>query len=119
MVPEALVRRAWEVSGYTPYDQLCKEGQSTEIVQYSDKELGTEVETIAGDDAMMAWQNVDNEPDPEFDENSDDVSWDIPETGDDEEDDSSAVSSLNLGSDSDSDSDSDNCFRLDADSDSD
>lgn len=64
-IPESLVRKAWEVSGYTDMNVL-QDQASGEIVEYSPEELGSMVERYAGDAAMMAWIDESNDHDPDF-----------------------------------------------------
>ena len=54
-IPGGLVRKPWIVSGYTGVDKLHEKAAHEEMVQYSSQELGSMVEKIADDDAMMAW----------------------------------------------------------------
>ena len=67
-VPEDLVRKAWVVSGYPSGSDIEEGVRSDAIVEYTRRELGTMVENIAGDDAMMAWIDSANDPEPEFPE---------------------------------------------------
>jgi hypothetical protein len=56
---------------------MSREAANEEIVNYSPQQLGTMVEKIAGDDAMMAWIDKANDAEDEFPEEEDDVSWDV------------------------------------------
>ena len=67
-VPDDLVRKAWVVSGYPSSSDIEEGVRSDAIVEYTRRELGTMVENIAGDDAMMAWIDSANDPEPEFPE---------------------------------------------------
>ena len=85
-VPEELIRKAWVVSGYKDVEKLQDAATSQELVEYSNEELGTIVENIAGDDAMDAWQDDANDPDPPFPEDEDsDLEDDEESESDDEE----------------------------------
>ena len=53
------------------------EATKEEIVNYSPQQLGTIVEEIAGDDAMMAWIDKANDAEDQFPEEDDDVSLDV------------------------------------------
>ena len=87
---------------------LEDESASKELVQYSDQELGSIVENIAGADGIMAWIDDANEPDPEFPEEEDgETSWRESE---------SEVSSFGGGGDKDDDS-SDGMSIIDEDKD--
>lgn len=76
-VPVDLIKRAWEVSGYRPSDQLEGEARSTEIVESDRRELGSMVKKIAGTDAMDAWIDRTNGNDEPFPESDDNVDWDV------------------------------------------
>ena len=49
------MQKAWFVYDYSMIQNLEDESASKELVQYSDQELGSIVENIAGADGMMAW----------------------------------------------------------------
>ena len=55
--PKELVRKSWEVCGYKSTEDLNNEEEtvSAVIANYSQEQLGTMIENIAGDDARMAW----------------------------------------------------------------
>ena len=76
-VPEELVKKAWDVSHYRRYADLCGESNTGSMVEYSDEQLGTIVEKIAGDAARMAWIDEANEPDDPFPEEDNNVDWDM------------------------------------------
>ena len=71
-IPKELVQNAWVVSGYIMIQNLEDESASKELVQYSDQELGSIVENIAGADGMVEFIDNANDPDPEFLEEEDD-----------------------------------------------
>ena len=75
-VPESLIARAWEVSGYRSVQKLEEEAVSDAMVNYSKEDLGSMVEELGGDDAMMAWIEDANEPDDMFLSDSDSDGWD-------------------------------------------
>ena len=47
----------WEVCGYKSTEDLSKEEEtaSVAVINYSQEQLGTMIEKIAGDDSRMAW----------------------------------------------------------------
>ena len=98
-VPKELVRKAWVVSGYKEIKKLQEDATSNKMIQYLAQELGSIVESIAGDDAMMAWQEDVNDPDTYFEEDDEE---------DDEEEDDDSGSGSGSGSGSDDSGDSDN-----------
>ena len=71
-------------------DNFEKEAKSHSIVSYEDKELGSIVEKLARDDAMMAWIDDANNRDAPFpiDSNNDSSNWNF-DSGDDKSDSSS------------------------------
>ena len=77
MVSEELVKKSWEVCGYKSVGALRSDAATTEIVELTDHDLGAEVETIAGDDAKMAWIDDRNKRDDAFPDDENDVSWDV------------------------------------------
>ena len=56
---------------------LRSDAATAEIVELTDHALGAEVETIAGDDAKMAWIDDRNKRDDAFPDDENDVSWDV------------------------------------------
>ena len=56
---------------------MSREAANEEIVNYSPQQLGTMVENIAEDYAMMAWIDKANDAEDEFTKEEDDVSWDV------------------------------------------
>ena len=56
-VPKELVQKLWEVCGYKSTEDLNNEEEkvSVAIVNYSQEQLGTMIENIAGDYERMAW----------------------------------------------------------------
>ena len=67
-VPKELVRKLWEVCGYKSTENLSKEEEmaSVAVINYSQEQLGTMIENIAGDDAIMAWIDEANDRQPIF-----------------------------------------------------
>ena len=91
------MQKVWVVSGYSMIQKLEDESDSKELVQYSDQDLGSIVENIAGADGMMAWIDDANDPYLVFPEEEDgEPSWRESESevssfggGDDKDDNSS------------------------------
>ena len=56
-VPKELVRKLWGFCGYKSTEDLSNEEEtaSVAVINYSQEQLGTMIENIAGDDAIMAW----------------------------------------------------------------
>ena len=50
---------------------------SVAIVNYSQEQLGTMIENISVDDAIMAWIDEVNYRQPVFSKEANDVSWDV------------------------------------------
>ena len=76
-VPESLIKKAWDVAGYRSIENLEKEAVSDAIVDYSKQDLGSIVEELGGEDAMMAWIDDANErEDFSDDSDSDSDGWD-------------------------------------------
>ena len=67
-VPKEPVRKSWEVCGYKSTEDLSKEAEtaSVAVINYSQEQLGTMIENIAGDDARMAWIDEANDYQPIF-----------------------------------------------------
>ena len=67
-VPKELVRKSWEVCGYKSTEDLSndEETASFAFINYSQEQLGTMIENIAGDDARMAWIDEANGRKPVF-----------------------------------------------------
>ena len=76
-MPESLIKKAWDVAGYRSIENLEKEAVSDAIVDYSKQDLGSIVEELGGEDAMMAW--IDDANEREYfsdDSDSDGDGWD-------------------------------------------
>lgn len=88
-VPEELVRRSWEVSGYRSVEELEREVAAAALVEYSRQDLGAFVERIAGREGIDAWIDDANDPDvgPEegFPEDGE-VLWELAEADEEESD---------------------------------
>ena len=54
-----------------------EETVSVSVINYSQEQLGTMIENIAGDDARMAWIDEANDRQPVFPKEDNDFSWDI------------------------------------------
>ena len=78
-VPKELVRISWEFCGYKSTEYLSNEEEtaSVAVIKYSQEQLGTMIENIAGDDAIMAWIDEANDRQPVFPKKDNDVSWDV------------------------------------------
>ena len=78
-VPKELVRRLWEVCGYKSTEDLSNEEEtaSVAVINYSQEQLGTMIENIAGDKSRMAWIDEANDRQPVFPKEENDVSWDV------------------------------------------
>ena len=76
-VPKELVWKSWEVCGYKSTEDLSNEEEtaSVAVINYSQKQLGTMIDNIAGDDARMAWIDEGNDCQPVFPKEDNDVSW--------------------------------------------
>ena len=73
------VRKSWEFYGYKSTEDLSNEEEtvSVAIINYSQEQLGTMIENIAGDDARMAWIDETNNPRSVFPKEDNYVSWDV------------------------------------------
>ena len=78
-VPKELVRKSWEVCGYNSTEDLSNEEEtaSVAVINYSQEQLGTMIENIAGYDARMAWIDEANDRQPVFPKEDNDFSWDV------------------------------------------
>ena len=78
-VPKELVRKSWEVSGYKSTEDLINEEEmaGVTVINYSHEQLGTMIENISGDYAIMAWIDEANDRQPIFTKEDNDVSWDV------------------------------------------
>ena len=78
-VPKEPVQKSWEVCGYKSTQDLSKEEEtaSVAVINYSQEQLGTMIENVAGDDAIMAWINEANDRQPVFPKEENYVSWDV------------------------------------------
>ena len=78
-VPKELVWKSWEVYGYKSTEDLSNEEETTSVavINYSQEQLGTMIENIAGDDARMVWIDEANDRQPIFPKEENDVSWDV------------------------------------------
>ena len=78
-VPKELVQKSWEVCGYKSTEDLSNEEEtsSVAVINYSQEQLGTMIENIAGYDARMAWIDEANYRQPVFPKEDNDVSWDV------------------------------------------
>ena len=56
-VPKELVQKSWEVCGYKSTVDMSNEEEtaSVAVINYSQEQLGTMIENISGDDAIMEW----------------------------------------------------------------
>lgn len=72
-IPEALVRKAWEVCGYKSVQKLTEETEAGgAIVAYNRKEIGAMIEAIAGPDAAAHFlHDPENESEQFFPEDED------------------------------------------------
>ena len=77
--PKEPVRKSWEVYGYKLTEDLINEEDtaSVAVINYSQEQLGTMIENIAGDNTRMAWIDEANDPQPVFPKEDNDVSWDV------------------------------------------
>ena len=77
-VPKELVWKSWEVYGYKSTEDLSneEETESVTVINYSQEQLGTMIENLAGDYARMAWIDEANDRQPVFHKENNDVSWD-------------------------------------------
>ena len=68
-----------EVYGYKSTEDLSneEETESVAVINYSQRQLGTMIENIAGDDARMAWIDEANDRQPVFPKEDNDVSWHV------------------------------------------
>ena len=75
-VPKEPVRKSWEVYGYKSIEDLSNEEEtaSVAVINYSQEQLGTMIENIAGDYARMAWIDEANYRQPVFPKEDNDVS---------------------------------------------
>ena len=78
-VPKELVRKLWEFCGYKSTEDMSNEKETASVagINYSQEQLGTMIETISGDDAIMAWIDEANYRQPIFPKEDNDVSWDV------------------------------------------
>ena len=78
-VPKEPVQKSWEVYGYKSTEDLSKEEEtaSVAVINYSQEQLGTMIENISGDDAIMAWIDEENDRQLVFPKEDNDVSWDV------------------------------------------
>ena len=78
-VPKELVRKSWEVCGYKSTEDLSNEEEtaSVTVINYSQEQLGTMIDNIAGYDARMAWIDEANDRQPVFPKEENYVSWDV------------------------------------------
>ena len=78
-VPKEPVRKSWEFCGYKSTEDLSNEEEieSVAIIKYSQEQLGTMIENISGDDAIMAWIDEANDRQPVFPKEENDVGWDV------------------------------------------
>ena len=76
-VPKEHVRKSWEVYGYKSTEDLSNEEDtaSVAVINYSQEQLGTMIENIAGDYARMACIDETNDRQPIFPKEDNDVSW--------------------------------------------
>ena len=65
-VPKELVRKSWEVCGYKSTEDLSNEEDmaSVAVINYSQEQLGTMMDNISVDDAIMAWIDEANDHQP-------------------------------------------------------
>ena len=54
-----------------------EETASVVVINYSQEQLGTMIENIAGDDARMTWIDEANDRQTVFTKEDNDVSWDV------------------------------------------
>ena len=75
-VPKEPVWKSWEVYGYKLTEDLINEEEmeSVAVINYSQEQLGTMLQNIAGDDARMAWIDEANDRQPLFPKEDNDVS---------------------------------------------
>ena len=75
-VPKELVRKSWEFCGYKSTEDMGNEEEtsSVTVINYSQEQLGTMIENIAVDDAIMACNNEANDHQPVFPNEDNDVS---------------------------------------------
>ena len=68
---------SWEVCGYKSTEDLSnqEEKASVAVISYSQEQLGTMIDNIAGDDSRMAWIDEANDRQPLFPKEDNDVSW--------------------------------------------
>ena len=78
-VPKEPVRKSWEVYGYNSTEDLSNEEEtaSVAVINYSQEQVGTMIENISGYDARMAWIDEENDRQPVFPKEDNDVSWDV------------------------------------------
>ena len=78
-VPKEHVRNSWEVYGYKSTEYLINEEEtaSVAVINYSQGKLGTMIENISGDGAIMAWIDEANDRQPKFPKEDNYVSWDV------------------------------------------
>ena len=78
-VPKELVWKSWEVCGYKSTEDISNEEETTSVavINYSQEQLVTMIENIAGDDGRMAWIDEANGHQPVFPKEDNDVSWDV------------------------------------------
>ena len=78
-VPKELVRKSWEVYGYNSTEDLSNEEEaaSAAVINYSQEQLGTMIDNIAGDYARMTWIDEANDRKPIFPKEDNDVNWDV------------------------------------------
>ena len=78
-VPKELVRKSWEVCEYKSTEGLNNEEEmeSVAVINYSQEQLGTMIENIAGDDARMVRIDEANERQTIFPKEDNNVSWGV------------------------------------------
>ena len=78
-IPNKLFQKLWEVCGYKSTEDLSNEEEtaSVAVINYSQEQLGTMIENIAGDDGRMTWIDEENDCQPVFTKTDNDVSWDV------------------------------------------
>ena len=78
-VPNELVQKLWELCGYKSTEDLSNEEETANaaVINYSQEQLGTMIENLAGDYARMAWIDEANDRQPIFPKEDNDVSCDV------------------------------------------
>ena len=78
-VQKEIFRKSWEVCGYKSTGDLSneEETESVAVINYPQEQLGTMIENIAGEYAIMTWIDEANYRQPVFTMEDNDVSWGV------------------------------------------